>query len=215
MVYHPEIPQFLSRNPDPIPVPAGAPDDPVSLMLRHSRYALMPRAGEPYLHVYSFPQIPAYGPHSVAIHIPDKATPGLTWLGDLPFALGPEWVFAAGNGVEMRFPGRDKYIVLPFDERSDFGRNAEPIVRFSSVIYGLGVEDDLKFRFEMKIDGKLVASTDWRATPEADLNTVGLKPGNGGVTVFVRNDNAGGTVYSADVTLQNTTPLPLRPAASR
>jgi hypothetical protein len=67
----------------------------------------------------------------------------------------------------------------------------------------------------MKIDGKVVASTNWLATPEADLNTVGLKPGNGVVTVFVRNDVAGGTVYSADVTLQSTTPLQLRPAASR
>jgi hypothetical protein len=205
MAYHPEIPQFLSRNPVPIPVPPGAPDDPVSVSLRHSRYVLMPRAGEPYLHVYSFVQIPAYG-HAVPIHIPDKAAPGLSWVGDLQFALGPEWVFAAGNGVETRFPGRDKYIVLPYTEFSDFGRNAEPIVRFSSVIYGLDIEDDLKFRFEMKIDGKLVASTDWQATPDADLKTMGLKPGNGVLTVFVRNDNAGGTVYSTDVTLQSTKP---------
>jgi hypothetical protein len=131
------------------------------------------------------------------------------------FALGPEWVFAAGNRVETRFPGRDKYVVLPFSELSDFGRNPEPIIQFSSVIYGLGVEDDLKFRFELKIDGKVVASTDWRPTPEADLNTVGLKPGNGVVTVFVRNDNAGGTVHSADVTLQSTTPLQSRSTASR
>jgi hypothetical protein len=82
------------------------------------------------------------------------------------------------------------------------------------VLYGLGVEDDLKFRFEMKIDGKVVASTDWKATPDAELKTAGLQPGNGVVTVFVRNDNAGGTVYSADVTLQSTTPLQLRGAAS-
>jgi hypothetical protein len=173
----------------------------------------MPRAGEPYLHVYSFPQVPAYG-HAVPIHIPDKATPGLTWAGDLLFALGPEWVFAAGNGVETRFPGRDKYIVLPFAELSDFGRNAEPIVHFSSVVYGLGIEDDLKFRFEMKINGNLVASTDWKATPDADLKTLGLRAGNGVLTVFVRNDNSGGKVYSTDVTLQSTTPLRLgRPAS--
>jgi hypothetical protein len=169
----------------------------------------MPRAGERYLHVYSFVQVPAYG-NAVPVHIPDKATPGLTWIGDLLFALGPEWVFAAGNGVETRFPGRDKYIVLAFSELSEFGRIAEPIVHFSSVVYGLGVEDDLKFRFEMKIDGNLVASTDWQATPDADLKTVGLRPGNGVLTVFVRNDNAGGTVYSTDVTLQSTAPLLLR-----
>jgi len=208
MAYHPEILQFLSRNPMPIPVPAGAPDDAVSLTLRHSRYVLMPRPGEPYLHIYSFRQIPAYG-HAVPIHIPDKATAGLTWVGNLLFALGPEWVFAAGNGVETRFPGRDRYIVLPFDELSDSGRNAEPVIRFSSVMYGLGVEDDLKFRFEMKIDGKVVASTAWQPTPDAALNTVGLKPGNGVLTVFVRNDNAGGTVYSTDVILQSTAPVAL------
>src|SRR5712671_2675619 len=213
MAYHPEIPQFLSRNPDPIPVPAGAPDDPTSVTLRYSRYVAMPRAGERHLHVYSFVQVPAYG-NAVPVHIPDKATPGLTWIGDILFALGPEWVFAAGNGVETRFPGRDKYIVLTFAELSEFGRIAEPIVRFSSVVYGLGVEDDLKFRFEMKIDANLVASTDWKATPDADLKTVGVRPGNGVLTVFVRNDNSGGTVYSTVVTLPSTTPLLLgRPAS--
>jgi hypothetical protein len=173
----------------------------------------MPRGGEPYLHVYSFPQIPAYG-HAVPIRIPDKATPGLSWVGDLLFAVGPEWVFAVGNGVETRNAGRDKYIVLPFAELSDFGRNAEPILRFSSTIYGLGAADDLKFRFEMRIDGKVVASTDWRATPDADLGTVGLKAGNGVLTVFVRNDNAGGTVYSTDVIVQDTKPLRLAGGAS-
>jgi hypothetical protein len=206
MAHHPEIPQFMSRIPAPIPVPAGAPDDPISVALRFSRYVLMPRAGEPYLHVYSFPQIPAWG-HAVPIRIPDKVTPGVTWLGNLLFALGPEWVFAAGNSVETRHPGRDKYIVLPFAELSDFGRIAEPTIRFSSTIYGLSVGDDLKFRFEMKIDGKVVASTDWQPTPVADLNTMGLKSGNAVLTAFVRNDNAGGTVYSTDVTIQSTKPL--------
>jgi hypothetical protein len=212
MANHPEIPQFMTRNPTPIPVPVGAPDDPISVALRYSRYILMPRADEPYLHVYSFPQVPAWG-HAVPVRIPDKATPGVTLLGNLLFALGPEWVFAAGNGVDTRHPGRDKYIVLPFAELSDFGRNAEPTIQFSSSIYGLGVGDDLKFRFEMKIDGKVVASTDWQPTPVADLNTMGLKAGNGVLTVFVRNDNAGGTVYSTDVIIQGTKPLLLASAS--
>ena len=112
MAYHPEIRQFMSRNPVRISVPAGAPDDPVSVTLRYSRYVLMPRAGEAYLHVYSFPQIPAYG-RDVPVRIPDKASPGLTWIGDLLFALGPEWVFAAGNAVEARHPGRDKLCRRP------------------------------------------------------------------------------------------------------
>jgi hypothetical protein len=208
MAYHPGIPHFLSRNPVPIPVPAGAPDDPVSVTLRYSRYVLMPRAGERYLHVYSFPQIPAYG-HAVPIHIPDKATPGLTWVGGLQFGQVPEWVFAAGNDVETRHPGRDRYIVLPFVEVSDSGPHPSSAIQFSSVVYGLGVADDLKFRYEMKVDGKVVAATDWEATPEAKLDLAGLKPGNGVLTVLVRNDNAGGTVYSTEVTVPGTEPLQL------
>lgn len=206
MANHPEIPQFMSRTPVPIPVPAGAPDDPVSVALRFSRYVLMPRDGEPYLHVYSFPQVPTWG-HAIPVRIPDKVTPGVTLLGDLQFALGPEWAFAAGNGVETRHPGRDRYIVLSFSELSDFGRNSEPTIEFASTVYGLGVADDLKFRFEMKIDGRVVSSTDWQPTAAAKLTTMGLKPGNGVLTVFVRNDNAGGAVYSTDMTIQSTKPL--------
>jgi hypothetical protein len=206
MVYHPEIPQFLSRNPDRISVPAGAANDLVSISLRYSRYVLMPREGETYLHVYSFPQVPAYG-HDIPVRIPDKASPGLTWVGDLLFAVGPEWVFAAGNDVETRHPGRDRYVVVQFQEASDFGRNPNPVIHVPPQAYGLGVKDDLKFRYDMRIDGKLVASTDWKPTPEAELNTVGLKGDNGVMTVYVRNDDAGGRIYSTDVTLQSTKPL--------
>jgi hypothetical protein len=125
------------------------------------------------------------------------------------FALGPEWAFAAGNGVEARFPGRDKYIVVPYSELSNFGRTAEPIIRISPAVYGLGRQDDLKFRFDLKIDGKVVSSSDWQAIPEADLATPGIKPGNAMLTIHVRNDNAGGTVYSTETLLQSTKPLEL------
>jgi hypothetical protein len=133
----------------------------------------------------------------------------MTWIGDLLFALGPEWAFAAGNGVETRFPGRDKYIVVPYEELSNFGRTAEPIIRITPSIYGLGSKDDLKFRFDVRIDGKIVSSTDWQAVPEANLATPGIKPGNAALTVYIRNDNAGGTVYSTEAVLQSTKPLPL------
>jgi hypothetical protein len=176
------------------------------MALRYSRYVLMPRAGEPYLHLYSFPQFPAYG-HAIPIRIPDKASPGLTLVGDLLFALGPEWVFAAGNGVEQRHFGRDKFIVLPFLEESDFGHNPESIITFHSTIYGLGPKDDLKFRFELRVDGKLTFSTEWQPLPEVRLQTVRFKAGNNVLTVYVRNDNAGGTIYSTDVSLGSTKPL--------
>jgi hypothetical protein len=208
MAYHPEIRQFMSRFPDPIPVPPNSPDDPASLALRLSRYVLMPRAGEPYLHVYTFPQFPVYG-SAIPIRVPDKSSPGLTWIGDLLFGLVREWVFAAGNGVEARHPGRDKYIVLKFEEVSDFGRNAKPVLRMSPDIYGLGEKDNLAFRFAIMIDGKLVASTDWHPTPEADLATTGLTADNGIMKAYVRNNDAGGHVYSIDVPLRSTKPLAL------
>src|SRR5690348_15172925 len=156
MAYHPEIPQFLASIPNPIPIPMNAPVDPASVALRLSRYVLMPHAGEPYLHIYSFPQSTAYG-SAIPVRVPDKRSPGLTLIGNLLFAVGPEWVFAAGNGVETRHPGLDNYIVLKFFEVSDFGRNPKPVLRISPDIYGLGEKDNLEFRFDMVIGGELVA----------------------------------------------------------
>jgi hypothetical protein len=205
MAYNPQIRQFLARNPGPLPRLPGEPNDPGTAELRYSRHVLMPRVGEPYLHVYSFPQIPAYA-HGIPVRISDKSSPGLTWIGNLQFALGPEWVFAAGNRVELRHPGRGGYIVLPFGEASDFGRDPEPVIKFSS-IYGLGVDDDLKFKFEIRVDGELTASTDWQSVPNAELKTTGLKSGRGVLTVYVRNDAAGGSIYRTDVILRSTTPL--------
>jgi hypothetical protein len=207
MAYHPKIKQYLASQP-PLTVPPGEANDETSRALRYSRHVLMPLPDSSSLHIYSFPQFPAYS-HAVPLRIPDKASPGLTWIGDLLFALGPEWVFAAGDGVEARYPGRSKYVVVPYTELSDFGRNAEPIIRITPTIYGLGTKDDLKFRFEIRIDGKLVSSTDWQAVPSADLATPGIKPGNAVLTMYVRNDNAGGKVYSVETVLQSTKPMQL------
>ena len=174
MAYNPKIRQFLASNPPQIPVPADEPSDPVSVALRFSRYVIMPRSGEPYLHVYTFPQLTAYG-YTIPIRIPDKVEPGLTLIGNLLFALGPEWVFAAGNGVETRHPGNDKYLVLKYEEHTDFGHAPEPVIRLPPVVYGLGRRDDLSFRFELRIDGKLVGSTDWNPVPVAEFKAPGLK----------------------------------------
>lgn len=180
MAYRPEIKHFLASQPNP-------------------------RAGAPGLDVYSFPQYPVFG-HAVPIRIPDKASPGLTLIGNLLFALGPEWAFAAGDGVETRFLGRDKYIVVQYQELSNFGRIAEPVIRIAQPIYGRNSKDDLKFRFEIKIDQKIVSSSDWQSMPDVSLVTPGIKPGNAVLTVQVRNDDAGGTVYSTEVILQGTQP---------
>ena len=45
MAYHPEIPQFMSRNPNPIPVPPNAPTDAASIALRFSRYVVDAASG--------------------------------------------------------------------------------------------------------------------------------------------------------------------------
>jgi hypothetical protein len=130
----------------------------------------------------------------------------LTLIGNILFALGPEWIFAAGNGVEKRHPGSDGYIVLPFSEESDFGHNEHPVFRFTSVFYGLGPSDHLEFRYEMRIDGKLRTRTDWESTPDVQLDTDGLTADNGLLSIYVRNDDAGGTIYSAEVNLRSTKP---------
>ncbi|HWM49442.1 MAG TPA: hypothetical protein VNR11_21285 [Xanthobacteraceae bacterium] len=209
MAYHPEIRQFLASNPIPLPKPPDEGDDAVSVALRYSRYVATPAANEHKLHVYSFSQLPAYG-EAVPIRIADKLSPGLTWVGDLTFAT-PQWVFMAGNAVETRHPGRDRFIVLRFAELNDFGRAAEPIVRIDPIIYGLGPKDDLKFRFDLKVDGKLVASTDWNPVPRADLRTPGRKSDNSVLTVWVRNDNADGHVYARSIVLGSGKAVQLSP----
>jgi hypothetical protein len=193
----------MSRNPNPIPVPPNAPNDAASVALRFSRYVVMPPPGDLHLHVYSFSQIVAYG-HAVPIRVPDKKSPGVTWIGN----VGLEWIFAAGNAVDARHAGRDKYLVLPFSEgASDFGRNPEPIIRFSEVIYGLGPNDHLEFRYELRIDGELVSRTEWQANPAAELKTKSLNTEHSLLTVYVRNDDAGGTVYATQVSVRSTKPL--------
>jgi hypothetical protein len=208
MFANPQVTQFLASNPNLIPAPPGAPGDAVSLALRYSRYVVMPKPDDGRLHLFLFPQTPAYS-HVIVIRIPDKPSPGLTWIGDIQFSVGPEWVFAAGNRVELRHPGRDKYVLLPIQEFSEFGRNAEPKIRIPPIVYGLGERDDLKFRFELKVDGKVTASSDWQQAPSVDLATPGLKPGNAVLTVFVRNDSAGGTMYATDIVLRGTSPIQL------
>ena len=153
-----------------------------------------------------FAQAPAYG-NAIVLRIPDKESPGLTLIGGIVSGFIANWVFAAGNQVETRHPGRDKYVVLIFHESMEFGRNSRPEIKIYPIIYGLGENDDLKFRFELTIGGKLVGSSDWQPAPSIDFQAIDLHPGNGVLTAFVRNDNAGGTVRSTDVLLESTTPL--------
>jgi hypothetical protein len=190
MAFHPEIKHFLASQPNVIATPERQAND----------HATTPQP-DSSLHVYSFPQFPIYG-HAVPIRIPGKASPGLTWIGNLQFAFGPEWGFAAGNGVAKRFLGRDNYIVV----RYAVPLTAEPSIRITPPVFGLGSNDDLKFRFDVKIDGKVVSSSDWKDVLDADLATPGIRPGNAVLTMYVRNDNAGGAVYSTEAILESAEP---------
>jgi hypothetical protein len=206
MFQNPEIPQYLATNPDPIPVSADAPTDPASLQLRYSRYVLMPRPGDRHLHLFLFPQAPKYG-QMIPVHIPDKTSPGLTWIGDIGFTLGPEWVFGAGNEVESRHAGRDKYVLVPYQELAGGADGQGRLIRIPPIVYGLAEADRLQFRFELKVSGKIIAASDWLQVPSADLVLPKGAGDNAVLTAFVRKDDAAGAIYSTDVEIDSTQPV--------
>jgi len=207
MAYNPRVPQFMAEYPANPVVPADAPTDAVSIAMRFSRYVLMPKLQDRRLHIYTFPQFPAWG-RAAPIRVADRTTSGLTLIGNIGFALGPEWVFAAGNGVASRFPDQDKYIVQRFEELSNFGHATEAVISLSSVVYGLEHGDEFSFRYELAIDNVLVQATEWDRLPKQEIKAPGLKQDNGVLTFFVRNDKTG-SVYSRAMPLRSTKALSL------
>ena len=205
MMKNPWSPHRLTSFPAALKAPEGG--DFKSFMLKYSREVVMPAPGDLSMHIYEFPQYPNYG--FIPLRITGKATPGLTYVGNFLFGLGPEWLFAAGSGVEQHRAGRSGYIVLSFSEVSNFGRDEKPVLEVSPYLYGLGQEDRLAFRYSMKIDGEVVDHTDWDISPAVHLNTTGLSNINGLLLIEVRNDNANGTVNSIDVPLRSFQPLTL------
>ncbi|MGO4677621.1 hypothetical protein AB4Z40_32500 [Bosea sp. 2YAB26] len=183
MAFNPQIPQKLSTSG--FPDPAG-------------------NIADPTLHVFPIRQFPAFG--HAAMKITRKTTPGLTKIGELLFALGPEWVFAIGNGVETRHFGATGYIVFTFNEVSDFGHDSKPFLDVQPRVLGLGGGDDLSFRHILKVDGHVVDRTDWAQTPGARLSTAGMNADNGVLTIEVRNNKADGHIDSIDVRLRSAKP---------
>ncbi|HLN25805.1 MAG TPA: hypothetical protein VK558_17675, partial [Patescibacteria group bacterium] len=178
-----------------------------TFMLQYSREVVMPAPGDLSLHLYPLRQYPTYG--FVPLRITGKASPGLTLVGSINFALGPEWLFAAGNDIEKRRPEHSGYIAISFQEVSTFGRDLKPVLEVSPYLYGLGEKDRLMFRYALKIDGTVVDHSDWDTSPGVHLNTTGLTATNGVLHFEVRNDNAGGTVDGIDVPLRSFQPLTL------
>ena len=206
MAYYPAIRHYFAPRPAVIEPFPGVPQRTEPYEVSFSRFAAMPAPDDKRLNIYTFRQQPRWG--DVAIRIPDKASPGLTWIGEVRFSFGTEWVFAAGNDVATRHPGNDKYVALHFDEVSNFGHDPQPYINIGGVFYGLGPSDDLGFRYEVRIDGGLTDETEWNISPHAKLKVDGLPEANGVLTAFVRN-NATGNVYQKDVTLRGREPLPL------
>lgn len=202
MAFSPQVAHRLQSNS--LPFPGDNLTDPNERMMAYNRGVRMPRPDDATMHIYPIRQFPAYG-HAV-VKVRSKATPGLTLLGELQFALGPEWVFAAGNDVHKRHPGSNGYLVFTFNEVSDFGHNPQPVLHMASSLIGLDRDDDLSFSFAVTIDGNVVSQTDWQTTPEAKLSTLGLNATNGVLTIRVRDNKAGGHVDTAEIKLRATTP---------
>lgn len=202
MAFNPQIPQKLQNSSAPYPGKDAPDPDDRSLAL--SREVKMPRAGDPTLHVFPIRQFPVFG--HAAMRVSRKTTPGLTKIGELMFALGPEWVFAAGNGVEARHPDATGYIVFSFNEVSDFGHDPKPFLDVQPLVLGLGAGDELSFRHVLKVDGRVVDQTDWAKTPRARLSTVGMNADNGVLTIEVRNNKADGHIDSIEVRLRSAKP---------
>lgn len=112
------------------------------------------------LQITSIPGEFMYG--FIPIRIPDKPTPGMTYLGDIR-GVDHEAVFAAGNGVETRWPDRARYIIFHVD--------IDPVangyaISLSKIIAGLAAEDHLEFDYKIKTaDGTLIYERPFNAEP--------------------------------------------------
>jgi hypothetical protein len=184
MAYHPEIRHFLS------PGPANAcPSGPASDDAKTS--------GD-LLEIYEFPQAPIHG--FAPVQVPRKATAGLTLIGNVRFTYGPEWVFAKGNGVELRHPGQDDFIVLGFRHVPD----APNEIEIGHIAYGIAPADDLEFRYEALPPAQISTSPSWQRTPRARLAVAEMA--NAIVSIQVRV--AGGDAIAAvELPVRSTKPL--------
>ncbi|HWK44684.1 MAG TPA: hypothetical protein VNT30_08175 [Stellaceae bacterium] len=159
------------------------------------------------LHIYSFRKIPAYG--FVPLHISHKASPGLTLIGTVQFALGPEWVFAAGDSIETKHPGHGDYIVLNFGEGVDATDPTRPTLNVIPYMYGMGPKDKFSYHYTLRIGDHPPVVSAWAGNPGVSLDTTGLTADNGRLLIEVRNDSADGEIDRVEVKLRSATPMTL------
>ncbi|MGB4100617.1 MAG: hypothetical protein WBK91_01730 [Alphaproteobacteria bacterium] len=98
---------------------------------------------------------------NIPLEIPHKSRPGLTYIGRMR-GWGPEGVFAAGNGVEARWPDRNRYVL--FSVLKAKGKTGYEI-NFSSGVSGLNADEGLQFRYEIRHNDRLLEARDWETQP--------------------------------------------------
>lgn len=87
------------------------------------------------------------------LKVPGKLTPGVTYLGAVR-AIGREAIFAAGNGVETRFPTESDYIV----PRAAVGMESDGLwtLLVGQDVAGLTPQDQLTFEYVLKQDNNVI-----------------------------------------------------------
>ncbi len=98
-----------------------------------------------FLQILPVSSLHMYG--AMPIKVPGKPRPGVTYLGAVR-SIGREVIFAAGNGVEKRYPEESDYIIL--DAMMTPERDGTWSVLFSRNPPGLLAEDHLTFEYELK-----------------------------------------------------------------
>lgn len=91
------------------------------------------------------------------LYVPHKPNAGVTYLGRMR-GWGPEGVFAAGNGVEGRWPDRNRFILFSVKPLSDNGKFG---LEFTDSAAGYNVVENLEFKYELKHGDDVLAVRDW------------------------------------------------------
>jgi len=95
------------------------------------------------------------------LKIPNKATPGVTYLGTIR-GIGREVIFASGNKVETRWPDQSDYIVphltiMPVKNGYAVGIDED--------VSGAMPEDNLEYAYELTLGDAVLYTREWRANP--------------------------------------------------
>jgi len=117
------------------------------------------------LHILTTPSEASYG--FMPIKIPDKPTPGITYLGHIR-GVDREEVFAFGNDVNLRHPDDCNFISLHVTAKP-----AGPLYNLTidSVVPGLNVADQLEFDFALKtLDKIIVYERTWDTRPDFSID---------------------------------------------